>query len=151
MSKIELYPNMFSLSTVGVRNHYLQDYLFHPLRTDFTGDNGVGKSIIADLRQVILVGRSSLCKAGTEGTDEKKRQVRTIPLDHSENNFTYAFLNIEIQKNKFIVIGTYIPTNKGAVRPFIIHSPKEEDETKLGGMNTPVFCREFMIKKRIPD
>ena len=45
------YPKIFSLSTVGIRQHNNCDYLLHPIRTDFTGDNGLGKSVIADLMQ----------------------------------------------------------------------------------------------------
>ena len=49
------YPRIFSLSTVGVRKHYNQDYLLHQVRTDFTGNNGIGKSLIADLFQLIFI------------------------------------------------------------------------------------------------
>ena len=49
------YPLFYSLSTVGVRKHYNQDYLLHPIRTDFTGDGGVGKSMIADFLQILFV------------------------------------------------------------------------------------------------
>lgn len=45
------FPRIYSLSTVGIRNHYNSDYRFHPFRTDFVGDSGVGKSIIADVLQ----------------------------------------------------------------------------------------------------
>lgn len=38
------FPRIYSLSTVGIRNHYNSDYRFHPFRTDFAGDSGVGKS-----------------------------------------------------------------------------------------------------------
>ena len=46
-------PKIYSISTVGILKHFNQDYLLHPLRTDFTGGNGVGKSIIADLETVL--------------------------------------------------------------------------------------------------
>ena len=54
------FPRIYSLSTVGIRNHYNSDYRFHPFRTDFAGDSGVGKSIIADVLQLILVGEGNL-------------------------------------------------------------------------------------------
>ena len=55
-------PKIYSISTVGILKHFNQDYLLHPLRTDFTGGNGVGKSIIADLIQ--MVSRKKRGKSG---------------------------------------------------------------------------------------
>ncbi len=49
------YPRIYSLSTLGLIHHYENDYLFHNMRTDFVGDSGSGKSIIADLLQLIFV------------------------------------------------------------------------------------------------
>jgi DNA repair protein SbcC/Rad50 len=147
---MNIYPSIFSLTTIGLRNHYNQDYLFHPQRTDFTGDNGVGKSIIADVMQLILVGRSSMWRAGTDGTDDKKRQVRTMPLDDPNNPFAYAFLNVQRGESEFVVIGVYIPTNKAAVRPFIIHRNTNNDGT-LYNLDTPLLCEDFLIDNRIPD
>lgn len=46
------YPRIYSLSTLGLIHHYENDYLFHNMRTDFVGDSGSGKSIIADLLQL---------------------------------------------------------------------------------------------------
>ncbi|MTI32268.1 hypothetical protein [Xanthovirga aplysinae] len=145
-----IFPQIFSLTTIGLRNHYNQDYLFHPQRTDFTGDNGVGKSIIADVLQLILVGRSSLWKAGTDGTDENKRQVRTMPLDDKDNPFAYALLNIQREENKFIAIGVYIPTNKSAVRPFVIHRNLENDGTVFN-LDHPILSDDIFLHGRIPD
>ena len=50
------YPRIYSLSTLGLIHHYENDYLFHNMRTDFVGDSGSGKSIIADLLQLIFAG-----------------------------------------------------------------------------------------------
>jgi DNA repair protein SbcC/Rad50 len=63
------FPRIYSLSTVGIRNHYNSDYRFHPFRTDFAGDSGVGKSIIADVLQLILVGEREypyLCEVSSQ-------------------------------------------------------------------------------------
>ena len=49
------YPRIYSISTVGIRNHNNADFLIHPLRTDFTGESTTGKSLIgADIPQLIL-------------------------------------------------------------------------------------------------
>lgn len=53
------YPRIYSISTVGIVMHYNQDYLLHPVRTDFTGRNGIGKSLIADLLQIIFIADKS--------------------------------------------------------------------------------------------
>ena len=49
------YPRIYSFSTVGIIMHFNQDYLLHPIRTDFTGKNGIGKSLIADLFQILFI------------------------------------------------------------------------------------------------
>ena len=66
-------PKIYSISTVGVLKHFNQDYLLHPLRTDFTGGNGVGKSIIADLIQIIFICYEKYIKFGTDGFTKEKR------------------------------------------------------------------------------
>lgn len=52
------YPRIYSLSTIGIIHHQKNDYIFHPYCTDFIGDSDSGKSIIADLLQLIFVGSS---------------------------------------------------------------------------------------------
>ena len=47
------YPRIYGLSTLGLIHHQEFDYLFHPMRTDFNGDSGTGKSMIADLLQLL--------------------------------------------------------------------------------------------------
>jgi len=75
------FPRIYSLCTVGVRQHHNSEYLFHPVRTDFTGGNGLGKSIIADLMQLIIVPRRDMWKPGTEGIGKDERRVEGIPLN----------------------------------------------------------------------
>ena len=65
------FPRIYSLSTVGNRKHYNSDYRFHPFRTDFVGDSGVGKSIIADVLQLILVGEREF-KSATDSSSERE-------------------------------------------------------------------------------
>ena len=50
------YPRIFSLSTIGLIHHYNVDYIFHPFRTDFSGESGIGKTTVANLLQLIFVG-----------------------------------------------------------------------------------------------
>ncbi|WP_407510477.1 hypothetical protein [Elizabethkingia anophelis] len=117
------YPRIYSLSTVGILKHYIHDYLFHPTRTDFVGANGVGKSIIADLLQMIFVYDKDLIKFGTDGVKKEERQINTLPY---KTKCAYCFLNIEINTGKFITIGIQLNSQKGKrIIPFVI--TKEAD------------------------
>jgi len=112
------YPRIYSLSTVGILKHYIHDYLFHPARTDFVGANGVGKSIIADLLQMIFVYDKDLIKFGTDGVKKEERQINTLPY---KTKSAYCFLNIEVNAGKFITIGIQINNQKGKrIVPFVI-------------------------------
>ena len=71
------YPRIYSLSTLGLIHHYENDYLFHNMRTDFVGDSGSGKSIIADLLQLIFVG-SEMFESATRTMDEKMAEIRLL-------------------------------------------------------------------------
>ena len=126
------YPKIYSLSTVGVRQHENADYLLHPVRTDFTGNNGLGKSIIADLLQLIFVPLRDEWKPGTEGLDKDKRKIESIPLEKDWIHHAYSFLNIEKSKGKFITIGVFIPnTSRVPVRPFIIQEGEDFETRNL--------------------
>lgn len=112
------YPRIYSLSTVGILKHYIHDYLFHPTRTDFVGSNGVGKSIIADLLQMIFVYDKDLIKFGTDGVKKEERQINTLPY---RTKCAYCFLNIELDAGKFISVGIQINSQKGKrIIPFVI-------------------------------
>ncbi len=145
------YPKIYSINTVGIRQHYNADYLLHPIRTDFTGNNGVGKSIIADLMQLIFIPhRNDWKSGGTEDNNAKNlRKIETIPLQKEFIQFAYVFLNIERSKGKYVTIGVYIPRNTTPIRPFIIS--KNPDESNLKSYNTPLFSKDFISQKRILD
>lgn len=119
------YPRIYSLSTVGILKHYVHDYLFHPLRTDFIGPNGVGKSIIADLLQMIFIYDKDYIKFGTDGVKKEERQISSLPY---KTNCAYCFLNIEVKKSKFITIGIQINSQKGKrIIPFLITKQADID------------------------
>lgn len=113
-------PRLYTLSTVCLLKHYNQDYILHKLRTDFTGSNGVGKSIIADLFQIIFLADRKHIKFGTEGVNSKKRQIETLPY---QSSLAYAFFNIEVDTNQYIALGAAIfAQGHTAIKPFIITS-----------------------------
>ena len=126
------YPKIYSISTVGIRQHENADYLLHSVRTDFTGNNGIGKSLIADLLQLIFVPLRDEWKPGTEGLDEKERKIETIPLEKEWISHAYCFLNIEKAKGRFLTIGVLIPrTARVPVRPFIIQQGSDFENKKI--------------------
>lgn len=142
-------PKIYSLSTVGVRQHENVDYHLHSVRTDFTGNNGLGKSIIADLLQLIFVPLRDEWKPGTEGLDKDKRRIESIPLEKDWIQFAYSFLNIEKSKGQFLTIGVFIPnTSRVPVRPFIIQQG-EDFETK--GSRLKTFKHILKAKDFIAD
>lgn len=113
-------PRLYSLSTVCLLKHYNQDYLLHLLRTDFTGSNGVGKSIIADLFQIVFVADTRFIKFATEGIDKKKRKIEKLPLN---SGIGYVFFNIEATQGAFLTIGAAIfSQGHQLVKPFVITS-----------------------------
>lgn len=119
-------PLIYSLSTVGILKHYNQDYLIHPQRTDFTGSNGVGKSIIADLFQLIFINERQLFQFGTEGYKKEVRQIHKLAYKCRD---AYAFLTLEILEGKFISLGVCIPNMASRpLRPFLITSDPDSSK-----------------------
>lgn len=105
-------PRIYSLSTVGIQHHFHTDYVFHHFRTDFSGDSGVGKSMIADMLQLIFVGSEFL--SATEGTGE--RPANRMPI----GRYGYVFINVEVDVHKYIALGMFISTATINPDPFII-------------------------------
>ena len=139
------YPRIYSLGTVGVRQHYNSEYLFHAVRTDFTGGNGLGKSIIGDLMQLIIIPRRDMWKPGTEGIGKDERRVEGIPLNKEYVQYAYAFLNIERKQGQFLTIGVYISkTPRIPVRPFIIQAGTDFDSGSLTPFSRPLHPEDFM-------
>jgi len=130
------YPLIYALSTVGILKHYNQDFAIHPQRTDFTGANGVGKSIIADLFQLIFVNDKQLFQFGTESYKKEARQLHKLPHKCKD---AYAFLAIEVEADKFICIGVCIPDSSSRpLKPFLITA----DPDALLPMKDRAFPRE---------
>lgn len=132
-------PRIYSISTVGILKHLHQDYLIHPVRTDFTGNNGIGKSIIADLIQLIFVSDKGLIEFGTDSLDADQRKIENLPLGSNEG---YAFLNIEMLKGQFITIGVCISCKTGIpLKPFIVFA---NSDTRLP-MAELAFSKEKLL------
>lgn len=145
------YPRIYSISTVGILRHYNQDYLINSTRTDFTGNNGTGKSIIADLIQLIFIPDRDFFAFGT---DSEGRHISSLPYKVPE---AYAFMNIEVESDTFVTIGVCIASNessKSLIRPFIIINSEDPvkplSEIGFGGDKLP-FYQHFTKDKKIPN
>ena len=146
-----IYPKIYSLSTVGMIKHYNHDYLFHHRRTDFIGSNGVGKSILADLLQLLFIYDKDLIKFGTEDVKET-RFIHTLPY---QTTFAYCFLNVIVDENKFITIGVQIHSqDRKRLVPFVITKSAElnKDLSQLAlDKDDVLFSKNFIKNKTIPD
>ncbi len=144
------YPRIYSASTVGIRNHNNADFLIHPLRTDFTGQSGTGKSLIgADLPQLILTA-GRFYKSATKPKGDVSRDYNSIPL--STKDFGYAFMNVEWQQGKFIVIGVMIRKAPKQLHPFIIQANigiHPENNSKFKPLEKIIRYQDFIVNGEI--
>src|SRR5690606_5304800 len=115
------YPRIYSLSTVGLIHHREFDYLFHPFRTDFIGESGSGKSMIADLIQLIFVG-SEAFESATRGTDIREPEGMVLQAEKRSKGVGYAFLNIEMAPAQYLVVGSYMETGNRSTQAFIVQA-----------------------------
>ncbi len=145
------YPRIYSLSTIGLIHHHEIDYEFHPARTDFMGDSASGKSIIADLLQLIFVGSTTFRSATATLKERRDPDGLVINTSGKGTNIAYAFLNIQTASEQFIVIGTYFESTSKNTKPFIIQSSTEIENEKLTPMYIPLKAIDFKKGNTILD
>ncbi len=141
------YPRIYSLSTLGLRHHQAFDYRFHPFRTDFVGDSGCGKSMIADLLQLILVG-SDVFSSPTQSTGPRDPSGMVLPHSGGGSGIGYAFLNLEVAHKQYVVIGIYLEDSSNTVKHFIIQAGYGED--RLYPFSVALSIADVMKGNRIP-
>jgi hypothetical protein len=142
------YPRIYSLSTLGLIHHQEFDYNFHPFRTDFIGESGVGKSMIADLLQLIFVG-SDAFESATKATGERKPSGMVLEEGGRgrSNSTGYAFLNIETGPQEYLVIGTCIETGNRNTHCFIIQAGF--DYSPVRPLNQALTYLDFLKNEEI--
>ena len=116
------YPRIYSLSTIGIIHHQKNDYIFHPYCTDFIGDSDSGKSIIADLLQLIFVGSSVFRSANIPVKDRREPDGLVLRSPGKSLDYGYAFVNIEIANGQFVTVSAYLESTSKATRPFIVQA-----------------------------
>jgi exonuclease SbcC len=142
------YPYIYTLTTVGLINHYNSDYLFNTMRTDFAGDSGSGKSMIADLLQLIFVGAGEF-EAATDVIKEPRTPSGMVVNMKSKGyaGKGYALLNIAISKGKYLVIGIYLENSTNHTKLFVIHSGYDLDSPVEN--NRPILSKDFLNEDQI--
>lgn len=115
----------------------------HALRTDFTGSNGVGKSIIADLFQIVFVADTRFIKFATEGIDKKKRKIESLPY---ESAIGYVFFNVEVTGGHFLTLGAAIfQQGHQLVKPFLVTSSIDLESV---GLEQHTYSRKKLMFSR---
>lgn len=142
------YPIIKRLSTLGIVHHQGFDYDFNPFRTDFVGEGGSGKSMISDILQLICVGTSAF-HSPTKGTSTREPKTMVLRTDGNGTDMGYAFINVEVEKNKFIVIGIYLES-AGTSNMFIIQEGNNfDDDTQLIPFETVLGYSDFLKNNQI--
>jgi hypothetical protein len=114
------YPRLHRLSVLNIIYHGNFDYPLNPWCTSFAGNSGVGKSLIADLLQLIFVGKGEY-RSATRG--QESRPPEGLVLDDAATGgkgLAYAFLSVEKQEGQFIIVGCYLAAATRSVVPFIV-------------------------------
>lgn len=145
------YPQLHSLSTAGIIHHQENDYLFHPERTDFIGDSASGKTIIADLLQLIFVGSTAFRSATATLKERRDPNGLVLTTSGRGSNIAYAFLNIEMANEQYVVIGAYIESTDAHTKPFIIQTSIDIENGKLAPMPRPLKASDFKNDDYIYD
>lgn len=140
------FPRIYSLSTIGIKQHFNADYLFHTYRTDFSGESGSGKSMIADMIQLILVGSGEF-KSATDGNKDRDVKGMLLASAGKSSSRGYIFLNIELKPKQYIVIGAYIESTNNTAHMFIIQNGY--DWEILTPLNSPIFTKDLIINDKV--
>ncbi|WP_430412148.1 hypothetical protein [Kordia sp.] len=135
------YPRIQSLGAINIIHHQEFDYEFHPFRTDFTGESGVGKSIITDLIQLILIG-STYYQSSTKGSGDRPYNTLIIETP-DKGDYGYAYLNVEVAKEKFLLVGSYIERRSKKTQSFIVQRNLDFEQENFLPFDKPLKVEDF--------
>ncbi|MAP56075.1 MULTISPECIES: hypothetical protein [Flavobacteriaceae] len=136
------FPRIHSIGTINIIHHQNFDYELHPFRTDFTGDSGVGKSILTDLLQLIIIG-STEYESSTNSKDD--RPFNTLVIETSEKgDYGYAYINVEVQKEEYLLIGCYIERKSTQSQAFIVQGGLDFEQKVFEPFQKPFTVEDFV-------
>ncbi len=146
------FPRLFSISTVNLRNHKHSDFLFHPLRTDITGQSNLGKSTIAaEALQLIFIANKNYWSSPTDTT----RRISGMVLKNEQGDgATYIFTNVEVKANQFLAFGVYIRVNSDTPEPFIVQDKRNlnwDMDSDLAPFRRFLCYKDFLTDNIIPS
>jgi len=128
---------------LGIVHHQSFDYDFNPFRTDFVGEGGSGKSMVADILQLIFVGATAF-HSPTDSSEPRKPNTMVLRTSGKGTDMGYAFVNVELKKDEFVVIGIYLEST-GSSQSFLIqHGDKFEPEDELVPFNKALGFLDFL-------
>ena len=137
------YPRLHRLSVLNIIYHGNFDYPLNPWCTSFAGDSGVGKSLIADLLQLIFVGKGEY-KSATKGQDARPPEGLVLAdVATGGKGLGYAFLSVETGPAQFLVVGCYLAAATGAVVPFVVQQGISFSE-ELVPLTRPLGYRDLL-------
>jgi|GEM_PF-766965 len=136
------FPRIYGLSTLGIKQHFNCDYRFHPLRTDFTGESGSGKSMVTDMIQLLLVGNAEF-RSGTHGNQIRDTKGMVLESKGGRYGRGYILLNIEVSLRKFVALGGYLETAGNQLQSFIIQAGYDWEDT-LKPMDSPISYQDLL-------
>ncbi|WP_263602738.1 DNA repair protein Rad50 [Chryseobacterium sp. PET-29] len=142
------YPRIRRLSTLGIIRHQHFDYEFGPFRTDFVGEGGAGKSMIADMLQLIFVGVRYF-HSPTESYGPREAKTLVLRTEGKGTDMGYAFLTIELGKHQYVIVGIYLESS-GAAQMFIVQAQENfEPDIKLVPFTQLLGVEEFQRNNTI--
>lgn len=141
------FPRIHSMATVGIKQHFDCDYLFHPLRTDFSGESGSGKSMVADMIQLILVCTGAY-RSATQSNSHREPKGMVLQPKGRQHGIGYILLNIETYPRKYIAIGAYLESAHNKVLPFMVQGGYDWEES-LTALTQPMRYRDLKPEETI--
>ena len=143
------YPFIYSISTVNLIYHGNCDYKLNPHCTGFAGESGVGKSIIADLLQLIFVGEGAYDSATHgKGSRPLHKLVQQRAQNEEGTSRGYVFANIQTGTTDFLVIGCALENLSQQCTPFVVQQG-EDFRAQLRSINRPLSYTAFMDSNNV--
>ncbi len=114
------YPRIYSLSTVGLIHHREFDYRFHPFPHRFHWRKWVWKKYDCRSNTTYFCGLRSVRICNEKLLVIVTHKAWSYSPKRLGKGIGYAFLNIETQPGKYLVVGSYMEAGNRSTQSFII-------------------------------